>query len=137
MSAITHSLINTLTLDESSTISISDNSDESDNEEAGTVLGDQNLCVICLNVREATWLFLPCKHANCCTQCSNSITELGQTCPTCSRQLPNIFKLIQFHFYSSAEISLVHFMSSFSIVFFPINILNSNLTNSIHFSFLS
>ena len=47
---------------------------------------------------------------------------------TYRRQVPNIFKLIQIHFYSSAEISLVYFMSLFSIVFFPINILNSNLT---------
>ena len=88
LASISRSLINSITFDDSSIISISDITDESDEEEEEEEEERQespgrNLCVVCLTEREFTWLFLPCKHANCCTQCSNIITETAQTCPTC------------------------------------------------------
>ena len=52
-SALTHSPNNTITLDEYTTIYVSDNSDEIDNEEAGTVLGDSIYAQI-----EFTWSFM-------------------------------------------------------------------------------
>ncbi|KAI6654669.1 hypothetical protein LOD99_1063 [Oopsacas minuta] len=38
--------------------------DESDNESENPLI--ENICVICLMPRTTTWVFLPCKHANCC-----------------------------------------------------------------------
>ena len=82
-SILSRSLTYSISLDDSSIISISDITDESDKEEEGQESPVRNLCVVCLTEREATWLFLPCKHANCCTDCSNIITETAHTCPTC------------------------------------------------------
>ena len=92
LASITHSLTQTITFNES-VVYISDDSDESEGQEQGSVLENQNLCAVCLNVREVTWLFLPCKHANCCTQCSNTITELAQTCPTCRAPILDKFQI--------------------------------------------
>ena len=52
-----------------------------------------NICVVCLNPRTTTWLFLPCKHANCCTTCSEQIQELGQPCPICRTPIENSFQI--------------------------------------------
>ena len=35
-----------------------------------------NQCVVCLQPRSSTWLFMPCKHTNCCTYCSDRIKQL-------------------------------------------------------------
>ena len=50
-------------------------------------------CVICLNPRTSTWIFLPCKHANCCGECSDKIEELGKTCPTCRSPIVDSFQI--------------------------------------------
>ena len=92
LSSITHSLTHTITFNDP-ILYISDYSDESDREEQGNVFENQNLCVICLNIRQVTWLFLPCKHANCCTQCNNTITEFAQTCPTCRTPILDKFQI--------------------------------------------
>ena len=59
-------------------------SDDSDIHEEPETFGsiETNKCVICLQSGSTTWLFMPCKHANCCTQCSDTIEQLQQTCPT-------------------------------------------------------
>ena len=60
-------------------------SDDSDVHEEPETFGsiETNKCVVCLKTRSTTWLFMPCKHANCCTQWSDTIEQLQQTCPTC------------------------------------------------------
>ena len=53
---------------------------------------ETNKCVVCLQTRRTTWLFMPCKQANCCTQCSDTIEQLQQTCPTCRGIIKAKFK---------------------------------------------
>ena len=94
LASITHSLTSTITLDESSVICFTDNSDESDREDSHRrELANQNLCVVCLNIRQVIWLFLLCKHANCSTQCSNTITKFAQTCPTFKTPISDKFQM--------------------------------------------
>ena len=49
--------------------------------------GDQNIteqiCVVCLSQRTNTWVFMPCRHASFCSDCSERIITLGQQCPVC------------------------------------------------------
>ena len=52
-----------------------------------------NQCVVCLQPRSSTWLFMPCKHAYCCTQCSDEIELLQQTCPTCRSTIEGKFQI--------------------------------------------
>ena len=52
-----------------------------------------NMCVVCLNSRDTTWVFIPCKHANCCGNCSDTNVQLGQTCPICSSPIENSFQI--------------------------------------------
>ena len=62
----------------------SDEEDNSNQTDASIIENlDANLCVVCLRAREATWIFMPCKHANCYEDCSTQIEELGEACPTC------------------------------------------------------
>ena len=55
--------------DDSEDITDTDNLEVEDNPES-TICHN---CVICLNRRTSTWIFLPCRHANCCGECSNKI----------------------------------------------------------------
>ena len=56
---------------------------EYSDEEDSTHASLENSCVVYLLPRTRTWICMPCKHANCCTDCSNIIEELGQPCPVC------------------------------------------------------
>ena len=56
-----------------------------------------NLCVVCLTTRETTWLFMPCKHANCCGNCSTQIEELRQACPTCRSVIQSSFQIFNWN----------------------------------------
>ena len=69
----------------------SDNSETEDNSESTSTTS--NNCVICLNPRMFTWIFLPCRHANCCEECSNRIEELGQSLPTCRSPIEEKFQI--------------------------------------------
>ena len=66
-----------------------DNSSEiSDGEgsDSGDEIATNNsnpICVVCLQPGQSTWIFLPCRHANCCGDCSRMIEQLEQSCPTC------------------------------------------------------
>ena len=69
-------------------------SEESNNtDESEKVIQSRNICVVCLSVRTATWIFMPCRHANCCTKCSVRICELGQPCPECRSEIENRFQI--------------------------------------------
>ena len=70
-----------VTLETGIEFSDTNESDTSDNECENTVV--ENICVVCLLPRTTSWIFLPCKHANCCAVCSYRIEELNQTCPVC------------------------------------------------------
>ena len=41
----------------------------------------------------STTIFLPCRHANCCEECSDKIEELGHTCPTCRSPIEEKFRI--------------------------------------------
>ena len=68
----------------------------SDTEYSGeedTHSNSDNCCVDCLSPRTKTWIFIPCKHANFCTDCSNTIEELGQPCPVCCSSIQSRFEI--------------------------------------------
>ncbi|KAI6650563.1 hypothetical protein LOD99_7613 [Oopsacas minuta] len=71
------------------------NSDDSDMLEEPESFGsiETNKCVVCLQTRSSTWVFMPCRHANCCTQCSDTIDQLQQTCPTCRGIIEGKFQI--------------------------------------------
>ena len=75
--------------DDSEDITDTDNSEVEDNPES-TI---SHNCVICLNRITSTWIFLPCRHAKCCGECTNKIEELGQTCPTCCSTIVDRFQI--------------------------------------------
>ena len=87
LGSVSKSLKDSISLPESSVICVSDESDENDHEEPLLQSENPSLFVICLNTRDATWLFMPCKHAICCTLCANTIMETVKSCPTCRSQI--------------------------------------------------
>ena len=66
---------------------------EDSDEEESTHTSLEICCVVCLLPRTRTWIFMPCKHANCCTDCSNTIQELGQPCPVCRSVILSRFEI--------------------------------------------
>ena len=54
---------------------------------------ESNQFVICLLHRTATWVFMPCRHATCCTKYSQTIEELGQPCPICRTIIESRFQI--------------------------------------------
>ena len=73
-------------------IEYSDVSETSEVEEE-LLPNNTNTCAVCLNHRVETWIFLPCRHANCCTGCSKQIEELGLPCPVCRTPIENSFQI--------------------------------------------
>ena len=71
-------------------------SDCSEDSETDDIDGDDNThqnCVVCLNSRTSTWIFLPCRHAQCCMECCKKIEELGQSCPVCRSPIESSFEI--------------------------------------------
>ena len=60
---------------------INDISDDSNPDEEVPLI-NANICVVCLEQRNSTWIFMPRRFANCCGQCSERIEQLEQTCST-------------------------------------------------------
>ena len=50
-------------------------------------------CIGCLEPRLETWVFMPCRQANCCSDCCQKIEDLGQTCPVCRSTIDSIFSI--------------------------------------------
>ena len=65
------------------------NSDEEDS----TLTTMENSCVVCLLPGTRTWILMPCKHANCCTDYSNTIEELGYSCPVGRSEIQSRFEI--------------------------------------------
>ena len=72
-------------------ISLSDS--EYSDEENVEPTGEINKCFICLTLRTETLIFMPCRHANCCTKCSQTIEELGHPCPVCCSIIESCFQI--------------------------------------------
>ena len=85
------STIGNIKIVENFALSDTEYSDEEDTSNTDQSL--ENICVVCLSHRTSTWLFMPCKHANCCTECSNIIEELGQPCPLCRSVIQTRFEI--------------------------------------------
>ena len=68
-------------------------SDCSDESEVDVGSDRDNICVVCLSPRETTWIFLPCRHAQCCNECSKKIKELGKPCPVCRTPIESSFQI--------------------------------------------
>ena len=68
--------------------------EESDEEDISTPTPrEENKRVVCLESRNATWIFLPCRHANCCRECSQRIQDLRQSCRTCLSNFEEMFQI--------------------------------------------
>ena len=68
-------------------------SSESEDSDEEDTLVEENKCVVCVESRNSTWIFLPCRHANCCPDCSQRIHVLGQSCPTCRANIDEMFPI--------------------------------------------
>lgn len=67
-------------------------SESEDSDEEDTPV-EENKCVVCPESRNSTWIFLPCRHANCCPDCSQRIQVLGQSCLTCRANIDEMFPI--------------------------------------------
>ena len=83
----------------------SDVESESESENDLNEISD-NMCVVCLAVRTTTWLFLPCRHANCCSACSERIEELELRCPVCRAQSKADFRNLLN--YTNNQLFIIH-----------------------------
>ena len=52
------------------------------------------MCVVCLRIRNETWIFMPCRHANCCAGCGQTLVDLGQQCPVCRSTIETRFQIL-------------------------------------------
>ena len=87
-------------------------------------------CAVCLTVRTTTWLFMPCRHADCCSACSQRIVDLEQPCPVCRAPIETDFRyLFNYLFF---QLLLFHYIISYSFFIYSTSILHSS--KSIHFS---
>ena len=78
-------------------LSDSDISNDSDSSVETELEVRNSECVVCLQRRDTTYLFLPCRHANCCKNCSDMLEQQDQRCPTCRTKIDSrlqIFSLI-------------------------------------------
>ena len=65
-------------------------SESEDSEEELEILHSNNggiNCSVCLNQRLTTWIFMPCRHATFCADCSQQIMNMEQTCPICRNSI--------------------------------------------------
>ena len=78
-------------------IKTQNNPSESDTEYSGEedneLVSMESVCVVCLLPRTSTWIFMPCRHANYCGDCSHTIEELGQPCPVCRSVIQSRFEI--------------------------------------------
>ena len=78
-------------------IKTQNNPSESDTEYSGEedneLVSMESICVVCLLPRTSTWIFMPCRHANYCADCSHTIEELGQPCPVCRSVIQSRFEI--------------------------------------------
>ena len=93
LDSLSQSLRKTISLDSISVIYVFDDSDVGEEEQLEQQTVDLNSCVVCLGEREETWIFLPCKQANCCKRCTETITQMGNTCPTCRCPIVDTFQI--------------------------------------------
>ena len=71
---------------------ISSDSEDNNEDNIERIVEDIK-CVVCLAPRTATWVFMPCRHAICCTECSQTIEDLGQPCPMCRSMIESRFQI--------------------------------------------
>ena len=66
------------------TIQTSDmSSSDCDEDNSDVILDQRPLCCVCLEVRETTMLFYPCRHAKTCQRCTQQLLETCNKCPIC------------------------------------------------------
>ena len=74
-------------------IQISDSEDSGDDTEEQNTNTSERLCVVCLSPRTTTWIFMPCRHANFCSDCSMQVIELDRGCPICRSNIDTRFEI--------------------------------------------
>lgn len=72
---------------------ISEPEDSEDDHEEQYANNPDHLCVVCLLPRTTTWIFMPCRHANFCSDCSHQVIELEQQCPICRSDIESLFEI--------------------------------------------
>ena len=65
----------------------------SESEDEGDIFTSTNVCVACLLTHLTTWIFMPCRHVNCCTDCSEQLKQSGQTCQMCRSTIEDMFEI--------------------------------------------
>ena len=74
---------NTIGSQKYSEIVLGDSEDaEEELEGPDSNMGGSN-CSVCLSPRLTTWIFMPCRHATFCADCSQQIIDMGLACPIC------------------------------------------------------
>ena len=63
----------------------------SDEDEAGI----DNICVVCLQIRQETHVLVPCGHGNPCSSCALHIMSENKRCPTCRSESTQSIRLFQ------------------------------------------
>ena len=76
-------------------------SDSKDSEEIIEPTLGNSICVVCHGHRTTTWIFLPCRQANCRTECSKIIEDLEQPCLVCRTIIENRFQIYTSKFNTS------------------------------------
>ena len=66
---------------------------ESSDEENVEATREINTCVVCLEPRTSTWIVMPCRHANCCMGCGQTIEEQGHPCLVCRSTIESRFQI--------------------------------------------
>ena len=62
----------------------SESEDDDNNEVVPPTL---DLCVVCLQPRNITVMFLPCQHCNTCQNCSDILGQVDGRCPVCRSRI--------------------------------------------------
>ena len=65
-------------------VEFSDCSEDSETDHIDDDDNNHQKCVVCLNSRTSTWIFLPCKHAQCCM--ANKSKNLDNRVPSVGLQ---------------------------------------------------
>ena len=91
---VSHSLSDTNHVEKPTLSDITDDSEYSDETEIEV---RNPVCVVCLQIRDVTYLFLPCRHANCCQNCSELLEQLNQPCPTCRTSIESRLRFFNNH----------------------------------------
>ena len=84
-----YSIANSIHIDTNSLNGELQNDSSSEFEEDNEEHNQNAICCVCLLPRESTVVFLPCRHAKCCEECSTHLEK----CPICRCTVEDRFNI--------------------------------------------